>query len=46
MLNLLDFVALKLELEDILGRKVDLVEFDTIKPRLKDRILKEQVVII
>ncbi len=45
-ISLLDFVALKLELEDILGRKVDLVEFDTIKPKLKDRILKEQVVII
>ncbi len=45
-ISLLDFVALKLELEDSLGRKVDLVEFDTIKPKLKDRILREQVVII
>ncbi len=45
-ISLLEFVALKLELEDVLGRKVDLVEFDTIKPRLKERILKEQVVII
>ena len=31
-INLLDFVALKHELEETLGRKVDLVEFDTIKP--------------
>jgi len=45
-ISLLDFVALKLELEDVLGRKVDLVEFDTIKSRLRDGILKEQVVII
>jgi len=44
-ISLLEFVALKLELEDVLGRKVDLVEFEAIKPRLKDRILKEQVVI-
>ena len=44
--SLLDFVALKLELEDVLGRKVDLVEFNAIKPRLKERILREQVVII
>lgn len=44
-ISLLDFVALKLELEETLGRKVDLVEFDTIKPRLRERILKEQVVI-
>jgi predicted nucleotidyltransferase len=45
-ISLLDFVALKLELEDALGRRVDLVEYDTIKPRLRDRILKEQVVIL
>jgi predicted nucleotidyltransferase len=37
---------LKLELEDALGRKVDLVEFDAIKPRSREKILKEQVVII
>jgi len=45
-ISLLEFVALKLELEDVLGRKVDLVEFEAIKPRLKDRILKEQVVVL
>ncbi len=45
-ISLLDFVALKLELEETLGRKVDLVEYDTIKPRIKERILKEQVVIL
>ncbi len=45
-ISLLDFVGIKLELEEVLGRKVDLVEYDTIKPRLKDRILKEQVVIL
>jgi len=45
-ISLLDFVALKLKLEETLGRKVDLVEYDTIKPRLRDRILKEQVVIL
>jgi hypothetical protein len=45
-ISLLDFVALKLELEETLGRKVDLVEYDTIKPRLREQILKEQVVIL
>lgn len=45
-ISLLEFVGLKIELEDILGKKVDLVEYNTIKPRLKDRILKEQVVIV
>ncbi|MBO8180207.1 MAG: nucleotidyltransferase family protein [Archaeoglobus sp.] len=44
-ISLLDFVALKLELEEKLGRKVDLIEYNTIKLRLGKRILKEQVVI-
>ena len=45
-ITLLDFVGLKLEIEEALGRKVDLVEYDAIKPLLKDRILSEQVVIL
>ncbi|MCZ3366522.1 MULTISPECIES: nucleotidyltransferase family protein [Methanobacterium] len=34
-ISLLDFVDLKLEIEEKLGRKVDLVEYSTIKPLLK-----------
>lgn len=45
-ISLLDFVGLKLEIEEALGRKVDLVEYNTIKPLLRERILKEQVVIL
>jgi len=45
-ISLLDFVGLKIEIEEALGRKVDLVECCTIKPLLKDKILKEQVVIL
>ena len=45
-ISLLDFVELKLEIEEVLGRKVDLVEYNTIKPLLRERILKEQVVIL
>lgn len=44
--SLLDFVGLKLDLEDSLGRKVDLVEYSTIKPLLRKSILKEQVAIL
>jgi len=44
--SLLDFVALKLELEETLGRKVDLVEYSTIHPLLKERVLKEQVPVL
>jgi len=45
-ISLLDFVGLKLELEEALNRNVDLVEYDTIKPLIRDRILKEQQVIL
>ncbi len=45
-LSLLDFIGLKLEIEDAIGKRVDLVEFSTIKPTFKDRILREQVALI
>lgn len=45
-ISLLDFVGIKLEIEDILGKKVDLVEYDTIKPLIKEKIIKEQVGIL
>lgn len=44
--SLLDLVGLELELKEKLKRKVDLVEYSTIHPLLKDRILKEEVGII
>ncbi|OGF64841.1 hypothetical protein A2Z53_02510 [Candidatus Giovannonibacteria bacterium RIFCSPHIGHO2_02_42_15] len=43
--TLFDIVRLKLELEKKLGRKVDLVEYDAIRPLLKKTILNEQKVI-
>jgi len=45
-ISLLDFVGIKLEIEEILGKKVDLVEYCAIKPSLRDRILREQVVLL
>ena len=45
-ISLLDFVGLKQKNEEALGRKVDLVEYDTLKPLLRERILKEQVVLL
>lgn len=41
--SLIDLIRLKLILEKALKKKVDLVEYSTIKPSLKDRILKEEV---
>jgi hypothetical protein len=40
--TLFDIVRLKSDLEKRLGRKVDLVEYDAIRPLLRDIILSEQ----
>ena len=37
------YMDLKLYLEDLLGRRVDLVLADRIKPRLRERILSEVI---
>ena len=42
-ISLLDFVGIKLEIEKILNRKVDLVEYQAIKPALKQKILQEEI---
>jgi predicted nucleotidyltransferase len=42
-ISLLDFIGIKLELEDVLGKKVDLVEYDAIKPAIRENILKEEI---
>jgi len=44
--SLFDFAGIKIELEEKLGRKVDLVEYKMIKPRIKDNILNSEVRII
>lgn len=44
--SLFDFIDLQLKLEDALGKKVDLGEYSTIKPRLKDSILNHHVRIL
>ena len=42
-IDLFDFIELEDSLSRILGTKVDLVMKDTLKPRIKDKILKEAV---
>lgn len=45
-MSLLGFIRLIRILETILKRKVDLVEYSAIKPRIKERILNEEIRII
>lgn len=43
--TLFDMLRVKVDLEEELGRKVDVVEYEGIKPALKDSILAHHVVI-
>ncbi len=45
-LSLLDVARINRELEAAVGRKVDLVEYDTIKPLIRQRILAEEIRIL
>ncbi len=45
-MSLLGFIGLIRLLEELLKRKVDLVEYSAIKQRIKERILKEEIRII
>ncbi|RQW77532.1 MAG: hypothetical protein EHM14_14140 [Methanothrix sp.] len=44
--SLLDLAHLKNELEDTISRRVDVLTYKSLHPRLKERILAEQVPII
>ncbi|MBI3626779.1 nucleotidyltransferase family protein [Candidatus Uhrbacteria bacterium] len=45
-MSLLRFIHIKHELEDALGRKVDLVDYKTLKPALRKGVLKDEVKIL
>lgn len=45
-MSLFDMGGLQMELEEVLGKKVDLVNYKTIKSGLKSYILNEQVQIL
>ena len=45
-LSLIDVCRITREMEEALGRKVDLVEYATIKPAVRQRILEEEVRIL
>jgi uncharacterized protein len=45
-ISFLTFASIKIELEEILNRKVDLLERSAIKPRLKQSILLKEIVVV
>ena len=44
--SLLDLIGLEMELKKALGKKVDLITYNSINPLLKDYIQKDQIQII
>ena len=44
--SLLDLAGLKIDLEELLGKNVDVLTHDSLHPLLKDRILEEQISIL
>jgi predicted nucleotidyltransferase len=44
--SLLDLAGLKIELEEMLGRDVDVVTYASLHPLLRERILSEQQLIL
>ena len=44
--SLLDMASLKIDLEETLGRKIDLLTYSAINPHLKEYILKDEVPIL
>ena len=45
-MGLFGFIALQQQLEDALHKKVDLVEYEALKPRIREKILREQIPIL
>ncbi len=41
--SLLDFAGLKLELEETLGRSVDVITYRGLSPRIRERVLQQHV---
>lgn len=44
--SLIDVVGIQQDIEEVVGKKVDLVEYEAIKPLLKERILAEEIRIL
>ena len=44
--SLFDLAGLKLELEDLLGKRVDILTYASLHPALKDKILNEQEAVL
>ena len=44
--GLIEFIKLKMTIQELLRKKVDLVEYDTIRPEIRENIIKDEVSIL
>lgn len=44
--SLLELASLKMDLEELLGKKVDVLTYDSLHPLLKEKILHEQEAVL
>lgn len=44
--GLVEFIKLKIDLQKLLKRNVDLVEYDTIRPEIRKNIIKDEISIL
>jgi len=44
--TLLDLAALQMELEEVLGKEVDILTYRSVHPRIRDKVLRDQVMLL
>lgn len=44
--GLIEFIELKIAIQGLLRKKVDLVEYDTIRPEIRENIIRDEISIL
>ena len=44
--GLVEFIGLKIAIQELLGKKIDLVEYDTIRPEIRENIIRDEISIL
>lgn len=44
--GLIGFIELKMAIQELLSKKVDLVEYDTIRPEIRENIIRDEISIL
>ena len=44
--GLIEFIKLKMAIQKLLRKKVDLVEYDTIRPEIRENIIRDEISIL